>query len=265
MTASVIAQGIVAVLDPTSYIAYNVIAACACLSLIPLTLTRATPPLAGTSPRLRPIRTMMVSPLGVFSVIVVGLTSSGFRMVGPIYAMENGLEAAQVAGFMAAGVGGGALAQWPMGWISDRFDRRTVLIIASLLACLVCSGIAADLGGPGSIYVASFVFGAATFPLYSLAAAHANDHAKPNEIVELNAALMFYFGVGAIVSPLAAAELIQIYGPAALFVYIAAAHVALVLFGLWRMMKRPAPKDRTKHRHLLRNSFTLGRLFRGPR
>lgn len=264
MTASVGAQGLVALLDPSSYITYNLIAAMCCLCLIPLTVTKSTPPLAGNAPRLHPIRTLMVSPLAAFSVIVIGITNSGFRMVGPVYALENGLDATEVAGFMAAGIAGGALAQWPMGWISDKIDRRKVLIVASGLSGVVCFGISAGVGAgnPAAIYASSFAFGFIAFPLYSIAVAHANDFAKPDDIVELNAGLMFFYAVGAMISPLFAAGLIERYGPSSLFVYILTAHMALVIFGLWRMTRRPAPKDRTRYRYLPRTSFLLERLLR---
>lgn len=262
MFASVAAQGLVAALDPTSYVAYNIVAALCCLCLLPLALTRATPPISAKPPRLRPLRSLRVSPLGVFSVVIVGLTNSSFRMVGPLYALQNGLDAAEVAAFMAAGVAGGALAQWPAGWLSDKFDRRLVLIAISAAALCVCIGISGGFGGPDSVYAAAFIFGAAAFPLYSIAASHANDFASPDEIVELNASLIFYYGVGAIVSPIAAARLIEVYGPPALFVYIALAHAALILFGLWRMTRRPASAAKTPHRYLPRTSFTLARFFR---
>ncbi len=168
---------------------------------------------------------------------------------------------------MAAGVGGGALAQWPAGWLSDRFDRRKVLIWISAAACLVCAAIAGGVfaGALWLTYLAAFVFGAAAFPLFSIATAHANDFARPDEVVELNASLLFIYAVGAIVSPLAAASLIESYGAYALFVYVGLAHVALILFGLWRMSRRRTAPDKTPHRYMPRTSFTLARLFKNNR
>lgn len=261
MSASVVAQGLVAVLDPTSYVAYNLIAVLCCLCLLPLTLTTSRPPPSPSAPRLRPLHTFKVSPLGAVSVMVVGLTNSSFRMVGPVYALGAGLAPAEIGLFMMAGVGGGALAQWPSGWLSDKYDRRKVLIGISLASLLVCIAIAS--GGLGdAVYLASFAFGAAAFPLYSIAAAHANDFAKPDEVVELNASLMFLYGVGAIVSPLLAASLIVSYGPPALFSYIALAHVVLILFSIWRMSRRPTAAAKTEHAYVPRTSFTIARIFK---
>ncbi|MEO1612183.1 MAG: MFS transporter, partial [Pseudomonadota bacterium] len=226
-----------------------------------------TPPAFASAPRLRPFRAIRISPLGAFSVVIVGLTGSSFRMVGPIYAVRNGLEATEVAAFMASGVAGGALAQWPAGWLSDKFDRRKVLIGISAAACFVCFAISSGLftGERWLIYAAAFAFGAAAFPLYSIAASHANDYTPDGEIVDMNASLVFLFGVGAIVSPLAAASLIEAFGPSALFIYVAAAHVALIIFGLWRMTIRPLSDAKTPHRYLPRTSFTLTRLFKPRR
>lgn len=267
MTASVGAQALVAALDPGSYVAYNVVAALCCLCLMPLALTKSTPPAFAGSPRLRPIKTCLLSPLAAATVVVVGLTNSSFRMVGPIYALAAGLKAAEVGFFMAAGVAGGALAQWPAGRLSDRIDRRAALSILSAAALCVCLAIAAGFGSssPGAAYGAAFLFGAAAFPLYSIGASHANDFAAPEDAVELTASLMFLYGVGAIVSPIVAAGLIAGYGPGALFIYIGAAHGALIVFSLWRATRRPAATLKTPHRYLPRTSFTLGRLLRSKR
>ena len=266
LVAQIGAQGLVAALDPASYVAYNIIATLCCLCLLPLTLTTSLPPPSDAAPRLRPLLVFAVSPLAAAAIIVVGLTNSSFRMVGPIYALESGLVAAEIGLFMVAGVAGGALAQWPAGWFSDKFDRRWALITLSAAAILVCLAISIGGGAEGRlVYLAAFAFGAAAFPLYSIAAAHANDFAAPGDMVELNAAIVFLFGVGAIVSPLAASMLIERFGPPALFLYVAAAHSFLILFSLWRMTRRAATELKTPHIYLPRTSFLVGRVFRGRR
>ncbi len=265
MTAAIGAQGLVAVLDPGSYIAYNIIAAICCLTLLPLALTTSKPPPAPSAPRLRPLRVMLLSPFAATTVIVSGLTSSSFRMVGPLYALDSGLKVAEVALFMAAGIAGGAMAQWPAGWLSDKFNRRWVVIGLSAGAIVVSAAIiVAGAAVSGTMaYLAIFAFGAMALPMFSIAVAHANDFAKPEEIVELNAALMFLYAVGAIVSPLAAASLIEAYGASSLFIYIAVAHVLLILFSLWRMTRRAISTTKTAHVYVPRTSFTIARFFKG--
>ncbi|MGD9294970.1 MAG: MFS transporter, partial [Roseobacter sp.] len=114
--------------------------------------------------------------------------------------------------------------------------------------------------GTVGILTAAGVFGLTTFPIYSVAAAHAHDFASDDERVELSAALMFYFALGAIAAPFIASLLIEAYGPRALFLMIGAGHAVLVLFGLLRMRVRPSPEDRTRYTYAPRTSFLIGRL-----
>lgn len=266
LCASLTAQLLIAVLDPLSYVAYNLIAMFCCLCLLPLALTTRAAPEPPKAPRLRPIKAILLSPLAAFGVVVVGLTNSSFRMVGPVFGAQVGLSPSEIGLFLASGVLGGAVAQIPVGWLADKFDRRWTLIVISLAAFVVCTGLAggAGQGGGWPTFAASFVFGMAAFPLYSISAALANDRASPDFIVELNASLVLLFGVGAIVSPLLAASLIEWFGSQALFAYIASAHLLLVVFGLYRMTRRATPPKRGRYRYLPRTSFLLTRLFRKP-
>lgn len=266
LCGSLSAQLLIAVLDPLSYVSYNLIALFCCLCLLPIALTTRAAPEAPKSPRLRPMKAIALSPLAAAGVVVVGLTNSSFRMVGPVFGAQIGLTPSQIGIFLASGVLGGAIAQLPVGWLADKFDRRRVLIGISLVALVVCMALAGGIGKAGGwpTFAAAFAFGMAAFPLYSISAALANDHAPADFIVELNASLVLLFGVGAIVSPLVAAGLIEAYGSQALFAYIAAAHLALVVFGLYRMTRRATPQKRERYRYLPRTSFLLTRLFRRP-
>ena len=105
------------------------------------------------------------------------------------------------------------------------------------------------------------LFGLTTFPIFSVAAAHAHDFASADERVELSAALMFFFATGAIAAPYLASELIELFGPAALFVMIAVGHAGLVGFGLLRMGARPTVEEKTPYIYAPRTSFTIGRLL----
>jgi len=146
-------------------------------------------------------------------------------MVGPIYGIEVGLNIDQLALFLAAFVLGGALAQYPAGWLADKFDRRWVLIWLSVSA-IAASAVMVATGSMGTttIMTASVVFGFTTFPIYSVAAAHAHDFANNSERVELSAALMFLYALGAIASPYVTSGLIERYGPPAMFYFISIAH-----------------------------------------
>ena len=248
------------------YFSYNLLALVACAALFPMLLTRAAPPETGTAPRLRPKLAWEKSPLGAIGVVVSGITGAAFRMIGPVYGLAVGLEANRIALFLSAYVVGGALAHIPTGWLADKYDRRFVLIGISVAAILGCGAMQAGAqGNIVTIFLAAGFFGFTTMPIYSIATAHAHDFAQQNERVELSAAHMFLYAVGAIASPVVASALIATFGPGAMFALIALSHVALIVFGLWRIRIRPAPESRTRYVHAPRTSFIIGRLTRKGR
>ncbi len=266
MGASLVAQMLISVLEPASYVSYNLLAIICCASLLPLTLTTVRQPETPKAPRLRPMLAVECSPLAAAAVIVAALSSATFRMVGPLYGQQVGLALDQIAWFLAAFVLGGALAQYPAGWLADKFDRRHVMIglsIAAILCCLVTA--LAGTVSPNGAMIAAFFFGFTAFPIYSVAAAHANDFATSEQRVELSAALMFFFALGAIAAPFVASALIDRFGPQAMFVMIAAAHAILIVFSLVRMLARPSAGTRTRYVWSPRTSFVIGRLTRTSR
>ena len=261
--ASSLAQLMIGVLEPASYVSYNLLAIFCCACLLPLTLTQSRQPETPSRPRLHPIRTAIVSPLGAAGVMVAGTTSASFRMVSPIYGQEIGLSAGQIGYFLATVLIGGALAQFPVGWLADKYDRRWVLIGLSLASVAVCIGlVAAGASNFNVVFIMAALFGLTTFPIFSVSTAHANDFTSPEETVSVNASLMFLYGIGAIFSPLVAASLITNFGPSALFAFISAAHVFLVVFGLARMFARPTSVEKTRYKYVPRTSFTVGKLLK---
>ncbi|UWR61564.1 MFS transporter [Phaeobacter inhibens] len=266
LSASLVAQLLIAVLPPASYISYNLLAILCCAALLPLTMTKVSQPDIPDAPRLRPKLAWACSPLAVAGVIVAALSSASFRMVGPIYGQEVGLEVGQIAFFLATFVLGGALAQYPLGWLADKYDRRWVLIWLSVVAILSC-GITMAASGMGTwaVMASAAFFGFTTMPIFSVSAAHANDFATSQQRIELAAALMFFYALGAIASPLITSALIENYGPGALFAFVAVGHLGLIVFGLLRMRARPAPEDRTRYVYAPRTSFTIGRLLKRSR
>lgn len=266
MVGSLVSQILISVLEPAHYISYNLLALLCCAAILPLVLTKEAQPEVPQAPRLRPMLAIARSPLAAAAVVVSGLTAAAFRMVGPIYGQEVGLEINQIAYFLAAFVLGGALAQYPMGWLADKYDRRWVLIGLSIAAMASCATtVAFGTSGQTSILLTAGFFGFTTFPIYSVAAAHAHDFAESHERVELSAALMFLYAVGAIASPYTASLLLDAYGPSALFYMISVGHAVLVVFGITRMRARPTRAARTSYVYSPRTSFLIGRLTRRDR
>ncbi len=266
MGSSLAAQLVISVLEPAYYVSYNLLAILCCAALLPLTLSKASQPETPKAPRLRPKLAWRCSPLAVAGVIVAALSSASFRMVGPVYGQEVGLAIDQIAFFLAAFVLGGALAQYPMGWLADKYDRRWVLIWLSVAAVISCGlTMAASGAGTVGVMITATLFGFTTFPIFSVSAAHANDFATSEQRIELSAALMFFYALGAIASPYVSSALIDSFGPPALFAYVACGHVLLIAFGLSRMKVRPTPEERTNYVYAPRTSFVIGRLLKRSR
>lgn len=259
---SLASQLVISVLAPANYVSYNLLAIVCCAALLPLMLTKSSEPETPSVQRLRPMLAVTRSPLAAAGVVVAALSSASFRMVGPVYGQEVGLQIDQIAWFLAAFVLGGALAQYPVGWLADKFDRRWVLIWMSAAAVASCGATVLMQGlSPTGVLLLAGIFGLTTFPIYSISAAHAHDFAEDHERVELSAALMFWYAVGAIAAPLLASRLMEGFGPAALFTMIAVGHVVLVVFGLTRMRARPTRSKRTPYVWAPRTTFTIGRLM----
>ena len=261
--AFLIAQLLIGFLEPANYVSYNLLALICCASLLPLTLTKIKQPETPKALKLKPKLALFRSPLAVAGVLVAAVSAAAFRMVGPIYGAQVGLEVEQIAYFLSAYVFGGALAQYPIGWFADKYDRRWVLIWLSV-AAIVSSMLSTSISYNNTlgIFLIAFGFGFTTFPIYSVAAAHAHDFASLDERVELSASLLFYYAIGAIAAPLFASFLMDSFGPNAMFVLIAFAHLLLVIFGVARMRVRPTVSERTPYVYMPRTSFLIGRLLK---
>ena len=261
--AFLIAQLLIGFLEPADYISYNLLALICCASLLPLTLTKIKQPETPRALKLKPKLALFRSPLAVAGVLVAAVSAAAFRMVGPIYGAQVGLEVEQIAYFLSAYVFGGALAQYPIGWFADRYDRRWVLIwlsVAAIISSMLSTSISYN--NTLGIFLIAFGFGFTTFPIYSVAAAHAHDFASLDERVELSASLLFYYAIGAIAAPLFASSLMNSFGPSAMFLLIAFAHLLLVIFGVARMRARPTVSERTTYVYMPRTSFLIGRLLK---
>ncbi|TIT85274.1 MAG: MFS transporter, partial [Mesorhizobium sp.] len=170
-----------------------------------------------------------------------------------------------VVTFVSVGIFGGALIQYPLGYLSDRWDRRSVLLTTTCCAMVAALTLAfVAHGDPFLNFVIVFIFGCFAMPLYSLSAAHSNDRADKGEFVLINAALMLFYSFGAIGGPFAASAVMQYFGPGALFVFSATVYAILIVVILYRMQVRsgvPAGK-RSRFTALLRTSTLFARLAR---
>ena len=262
-------QFLIPLIGPDGFAIFAVMTIMITLSLVPVSLGDRSNPKPPDNVRFDLRRAWAISPLGAIGCISVGVTNSGFRMLSPVYAQEIGMTVTDVAAFVSMSIIGGALIQYPLGYFSDKWDRRMVLIITSAAALASALGLALFSGGDRlANFAIVFVFGAFAMPLFSLSAAHANDRAEPSEYVMLNAGLMLFYSIGAIGGPFTAAFMMELYGPHALFIFIAAIYAIFILIILYRMRVRASvpASERGRFAALLRTSLMFGRLVgRGQR
>lgn len=242
---------------------FAIMAMMTCLSLVPVSLGDRSNPSPPEEFRFSLRAIWLISPLACLGCITIGLTNSAFRLIGPLYASDVGMTEAAVALFISAGIVGGAVLQYPLGWFSDRFDRRLVLIVSTsgaVIAGLFLSQIAGT--SPILNYGGIFAFGAFALPLYSLSAAHANDRAKPGQYVLVAAGLSFFFSLGAAIGPVIVAWVMKTFGVSAFFTYTSVVHASFVVVTLWRMQVRGRPLAASTRRFvtLLRTSPALTRM-----
>ena len=199
----------------------------AALAIVPVALTRSTQPAPITIVSFRPWQVYQAVPVGLVASFAIGAINGAFFGLAPVSAARTGLNVTEVAVFMSATTLAGAAAQWPAGRLSDRYDRRIVLLV--LLIGAAVSGVLlwlfADTGW--LLVTFGFVYGAMALPGYAIAAAHAYDKTDLSEMVSTAATVLLANAVGAVIGPLLAPLVMEVLGPRSLFLFTAVVAAAL--------------------------------------
>lgn len=237
-------QLLIILYDPALFPLFAIASVLVSVAAIPVALTTSAAPAPLSEVRLRPLRLLRISPVGVAGCAAIGLAGGAFWALGPAFAVGIGLGTAEIAIFMSVTVIGGALSQWPFGRLSDRLDRRVVIIAVSLLSA--ATGLALFLATrhwTPAILPLAFAFGAFSFPLYALSVAHVNDLISGESFVEVSGGLLLVNGLASVVGPLLAASAMGLRGPEWLFLFTALIYLLLAGFAFLRMRLRPLPAE----------------------
>ncbi|TDP47065.1 MFS transporter [Zavarzinia compransoris] len=234
-------QALVASADPTAPTLFMVAGVLLALCLVPVSLSRAEAPRVSATSRYGLRRLMAVSPVGVVATIACGAANSAVSMAGPTFASSIGLDTGEIAVFMTLLFIGGLTLQWPIGWASDHFDRRTVLFGALVATTLAAVAMALVGKSAEALYVLGFMYGGAAFVIYPLAVGHANDFIEPDQVVGVSAGLLMCWAIGSVVGPPLASQLMGAMGPAGLFLFVAVVYALAASFTAYRMRVRAAP------------------------
>ena len=211
------------------------------IAVVPILITVNAAPNFEAPDRLGFRRLLQVSPLSVVGMAISGLIISMLFGMGPVYGRNLGLNNTEIGYFMTSIMVGTLLLQYPVGRLSDKFDRR-VVILGAASSGAVCIAIASFFGANQflPLLIFTMIFGGLTFSLYSLFIAHANDFLPPSQMVAMSSGLLMVNGAGAVVGSPFAATIIQVLGSRFFMPAIALILVCLSIFVVIRMRLRDA-------------------------
>lgn len=208
------------------------VALCFALCLVPVALTRRIHPAPLHPAPMEPRFFIKRVPQSLSTVLGAGLIVGSFYGLAPLYASQQGLSTEQVGLFMGCCIFAGLLVQWPLGWLSDRYDRAVLIRSFAFSLALAALPLAIMPQVPLEIlFIAGFVCSLVQFCLYPLAVAFSNDHVEGDRRVSLTAMLLVTYGVGASIGPLVAGVLMKLFGSQMLYAFFS--FFALVL--VWRI------------------------------
>ncbi|MDF0599126.1 MFS transporter [Psychromarinibacter sp. C21-152] len=210
------------------------------ISFAPILLSVSPVPAAEVA-RPMPLRKLFAgSPLGTVGIFLLGGVYATQSGMGAVFGSEIEMSAAQISLFVAMLFAGALVLQYPIGWLSDRMDRRK-LIFGSAVLGAVCCGLAWMAGDLlWALMAAAFFAGGVTTPLYALFLAYTNDALSAEDMPAASGGLVLTFGVGAILGPLVTGGAMQRFGPFAFWPALGATFAAIALYSLYRMTRRPS-------------------------
>ncbi len=232
-------QPLLGVLPASGFELFAVTSILVSVSLVPLTLAQVTgtPQVERKPPRL--LSTFAKAPLAGFGVIVSGMSAEAMWSIAPLFGQQSGFSEVSIGTFMLTISLGSLASQWPLGWISDRSDRR-ITILSSAAAAAAAAAVIALIPQAGfGLYLFTFLFGAFCMPLYSLNIALFNDSLNETEMVHAASALVVYYGLGSALGPYTASFVMSVTGPGGLFLFLGIVLGVFVIASLLRVAAVP--------------------------
>lgn len=203
--------------------------------IIPIALTHSIHP---EIPKTEPVKLKIIlkkAPLGILGCFTAGLINSSFYTMGPVFCHQTNLSISQISYFMAITVLGGLLFQWPLGLFSDRFDRSKVIpVLGGVFAVISALMIVASQGTFWVFMAATAMFGGFMFTIYPASVARAHDMFEPKDVVNVSSALLLFFGIGAVIGPIAASSVMGLLDtPYGFFIYFSGVSATFALVSLF--------------------------------
>lgn len=227
--------------DPAGYLLFVIPSVLVSFAFLPILLYPQPAPQFTTIKRMSFARLFQTSPLGCVGIFMMGGVFSAIFGMASVWGSIKGLSVREISSFVAAIYVGGLVLQYPIGWLSDRTDRRQLVLALSAFGTIVA--VLTMLADPGifGLLLAAAAIGGVANPVYSLLLAYTNDFLDQSDMAAASAGLLFINGVGAMTGPIITGWLITISGPNGFWLYIGLLLAMLTAYAAWRMTRRPSP------------------------
>jgi len=241
MVGIVSAQGLLVLADPSGYILFVISSVLVSISFAPILLSISPTPAFESTKPMSLWELLRISPLGVIGMFLLGGVFSAQFGMAPVYGSEAGLSIGQISMFVAAFYIGAMVVQYPLGWLSDRMDRRLLIMVTAAFGG--AGAILAMIAGGNFVVlmISAFLVGGMSNPLYSLLIAHTNDFLDYDDMASASGGMVFISGLGAISGPIITGWIMSAFGPPGFFMFIALLMGALTVYAGYRMTQRSAP------------------------
>lgn len=245
MLGIIASQGLLAMGNPSGYSLFIIPSVLVSLAFMPLLLADTPAPTFDDAKRMSFTRLFVTSPLGCVGMLLTGAIYAGMFGMAAVWGAMRALTFGQIAAFGATLYIGGLVLQYPIGWASDRIDRRLVIMWMAVAGAVVMA-VATSVRLPFLMVLpVALLLGGIINPLYSLLIAHTNDYLKKEDMPGASAGLIFLNGFGAIFGPLVSGWAMGQIGPSGYFLFIGVLFALLAIYAAWRMRQRVAPAEQS--------------------
>lgn len=235
-------QFLINIPDETGALLYILTSILMSLAILPVALTRVAAPTLPKPVRFKIGRLWGISPTGMTTSMLSGIIMGAFYGVGALFAEQSGMGKAETAQFMGAVIMGGLLLQYPIGKLSDIYDRRWIILAVAFGTLAICIAIIGkDASNGRGLLLLGALFGGFSFTLYPLSVAYTNDFLTAEDLVPASGGLIVAYGLGAAIGPIVASLAMDVFGARGLFSFIGWICVSLAIFIGYRISSRSAP------------------------
>lgn len=251
MVGIISAQGLLNLADPGDYALFVVMSVLVSVAFLPILLTTGTAPPFQTTKPMSLRQLFVISPLGCIGTFLLGGVFAAIFGMAAVFGTEAGMSVAQISVFVAAIYFGGLVFQYPIGWASDRMDRR-ILIMGLTAAGAVGTAVGAFFIESYAVTIAlGIVIGGVANPLYSLLIAYTNDFLQPPDMAAASSGLLFINGLGSMAGPVIIGAAMTRFGSGAYFAYVGLLYALISAYALYRMSKRASPSETSPYAPVL--------------